>query len=42
MNSPGLPPDWLKGSAAPRQRGLLCRALCQGAALHYFDGSNGV
>ena len=21
---------------------LLCRALCQGAALHYVDGSNGV
>jgi hypothetical protein len=21
---------------------LLCRALCQGAALHYLDGKNGV
>jgi hypothetical protein len=21
---------------------LICRALCQGAALHYLDGSNGV
>jgi len=38
------------GSAAglaERQRGapvapLLCRALCQGAALHYLDVSNGV
>ncbi len=34
-------------SRAPRGAGryagrLVCRALCQGAALHYLDGTNGV
>jgi hypothetical protein len=35
--------DLLRPEGAGRYAGrLLCRALCQGAALHYLDGENGV
>lgn len=35
--------DWLVPQGSGRYAGrLLCRALCQGAALHYVNGSNGV